>query len=99
VDHVTRCKRDYTALVLGLRGEAPPPPADGPPATFAEAALRLRDAHRAQREAIAGMREDDLARPLEGMSALEFVTSTIRHDIWHAAQIAVARRLWRTRGA
>ena len=31
------------------------------------------------------------------MTALEFVKSTIRHDIWHAPQIALARRRFRTR--
>jgi hypothetical protein len=93
LDHLARCKREYAAMLRRDSG-----PAHGPPAPLPETLARLRDAHRAQREAIAALGDADLERPAEGgMSVAEFLASTIRHDTWHAAQIAVARRLWRTR--
>jgi uncharacterized damage-inducible protein DinB len=93
VDHLTRCKRAYTGA---LHGRSPEPHEAA--RTFAEALERLEDAHRVQRETIASLAEADLDRQVEdGMTVAEFLTSTIRHDTWHAAQIAVARRLWRTR--
>lgn len=94
IDHLARCKRAYTATLRGHSPEKPPEAAR----TFAEALERLADAHRAQRETIASLVDADLDRPAEdGMTVAEFLTSTIRHDTWHASQIAVARRLWRTR--
>lgn len=99
IDHLTRCKRAYTAS-LRNRGSAAPVPEDRhePAGTFAEAVERLRDAHRVQREVLSSLEDADLDRPVEGgMNVAQFLTSTTRHDIWHASQIAVARRLWRTR--
>jgi uncharacterized damage-inducible protein DinB len=93
VEHLIRCKREYTAAIRRV-----PPGRHAPAATFRESVGRLLEAHRAEREAIASLADGDLDLPAEGgMSVAEFLASIIRHDIWHAAQIAVARRLWRTR--
>ena len=41
--------------------------------------------------------DEDLALKCpNGMSVSEFMAGTIRHDTWHASQVAVARRLFRT---
>lgn len=97
VAHLEACKREYTAAMLsqgpGGQGEAA-----APATTFAEAVERLARAHAAQREVIRSLSEGDLTRLVQdGMRLDEFLASTIRHDTWHAAQIAVVRRLWRTR--
>jgi len=70
-----------------------------PAATFAEVLAALEAAHADERAAVASLGEDDLARTVpNGMTAAEFVAMCVRHTTWHAAQIAVARRLFRTRG-
>lgn len=97
VAHLEACKREYTAAMVsqGPGGQAE---AAAPATTFAEAVERLARAHAAQREVIRSLSEGDLTRLVQdGMRLDEFLASTIRHDTWHAAQIAVVRRLWRTR--
>ena len=69
-------------------------------ASFPETWKRLEEIHAARRERVASLSDADLELSVRnGMNVDEYLTSTIRHDIWHAAQIAVARRLWRTRAA
>ena len=41
--------------------------------------------------------EDLELRTGNDMSLSEFLRMMIRHDAWHASQIAVATRLWQTR--
>ena len=90
VAHLASCKRDYTAEV---RGQTLLPRAPAP--SFAQSVLDLRRAHAQQREALCAITDDQLDRPLpNGMALAEFLTSTIRHDIWHAGQVAAARRLY-----
>ena len=99
VAHVTHCKRYYTEI-LRHRGEAerPPVPSYTPTGSFAEAREALQAAHQVQRDELAGLSAADLALPASNeMSLPEFIRMMTRHDTWHAAQIATARRLWRTR--
>ena len=94
VAHVAHCKRAYTARIL----DRPGTPVESEPSSFADALRRLEESHAAQRDVIAALADEDLSRVLSNKMPLdEYLTSIIRHDIWHAAQIAVARRLWRTR--
>ncbi|MHC4937831.1 MAG: DinB family protein [Planctomycetota bacterium] len=95
VAHLADCKRGYTAILLDAE-DRPGTPA----ASFAESFRDLQEAHAAQREAICSIKEEDLDRPLRnGVSIAEFLTSTIRHDTWHAGQVAAARRLYAVAGA
>ncbi len=100
VAHVAHCKRYYTEVILqrarpGEPAMPPRPPHQG----FEEEVAGLRAAHAAQRVAIAALSDADLeARVGSAMSLVEFVTMCTRHDVWHASQIAVARRLYRERG-
>jgi len=95
VAHLAHCKRDYTAEILGLEPEP-----RAPAATFAESVADLEQAHESQRATLSALTEEELDRPLpNGMSLAEFLTSTIRHDTWHAAQVAAARRLYAVAGA
>lgn len=99
VAHLAHCKRHYTDCIAQRRGEGrPPPPVREPNLDYdAEIAL-LRRAHALQRETIAGLTDADLAAPMpESATLAEFLAMCLRHDVWHASQIAVARRLYRNR--
>lgn len=99
IAHLANCKHHYAAC-LRHRGKEGPTPVEPhePKASFAESLEQLKQIQRAQREVIAALADEDLDSTVEnGMSVAEYLTSTIRHDTWHAAQIVVARRLWRTR--
>lgn len=94
VAHLAHCKRDYTAEIRGEEA-APRPPAR----TFAASVEQLKEAHAAQRDLLCSLTEEELGRPLaNGMSLAEFLTSTIRHDTWHAGQVAGVRRLYAVAG-
>lgn len=91
--HLAHCKQAYLAQLEGREN-----PDFEPPQGLDAALDRLSSLHDAQRDAIAALRDADLEREMPGGVRLdEFLTSTLRHDVWHAAQIAVARRLYRTR--
>ena len=95
VAHLAHCKRDYTAEMRGLALE-PHLPAQ----TFAESVHDLEQAHAAQRDVLCSLSESELGRQLPNeMTLAEFLTSTIRHDTWHAGQVAAARRLYAVAGA
>jgi uncharacterized damage-inducible protein DinB len=99
IAHVAHCKRFYTR-VLEARGRTRPEAEPRTPVNGLAAEVdALERAHRAQVAGIAALAEGDLERRVPtGMSVREFVAHQVRHDVWHAAQIAVARRLYRTRG-
>jgi hypothetical protein len=98
--HVAHCKRYYTELVA-QRGDAPgrpPLPERSACTSFAAIRAELESAHAAQRAGIAALSEADYGlRCGNGMPLSEFLAMAIRHDAWHAAQIVVVRRLFRTR--
>jgi hypothetical protein len=100
VAHLAHCKRYYARLVEE-RGSTRGLPVSvrTPTASYAEEQKALAAAHEAQRAAIVACTDDDLTTTVATGTRLdEFLAMTIRHDAWHAAQIALARRLWRTRG-
>ena len=99
VAHVAHCKRHYTDICLHAESEERPEVRPWTPCrTVAELLEVLGAAHREQREAIAGLGEDRLDLDAgNGMPYREFLAMCIRHDAWHAGQMAVARRLYRTR--
>ncbi len=99
VAHVAHCKRHYTEMILERARPGAPPALPRPSHQgFEEEVEGLRAAHAAQRAAIAALSDADLETHVDnGTSLAEFVTTCTRHDTWHAAQIAVARRLYRER--
>jgi uncharacterized damage-inducible protein DinB len=99
IAHVAHCKRYYAAMLHRLGAtERPPEVPWSPPATLAGLLGALEAAHGAERDAVAALTDADLPRRApNGMTASEFVAMCVRHATWHAAQIAVARRLFRTR--
>jgi len=99
VAHLAHCKRYYTKLIRarGQEGRPPVPEREDADGVAGELAA-LEAVHRAQRAEIEALREEDLDRKVgTGMPLDEFLAMIVRHDIWHASQIAVARRLWRER--
>ena len=75
-------------------------PATPPPgiAELPELINRLERARRLLREEIQRLSEVDLDAPCaRGMGVAEFVRLVIRHEAWHAGQLAVIRRLYRQR--
>jgi uncharacterized damage-inducible protein DinB len=99
VAHLAHCKRHYTELVLQReRAGRPPAPSFRANPTFDESLAELKAAHARQRAALAALTDAELEMRLGNGDVLaEFVSACTRHDAWHAAQIALARRLHRTR--
>ncbi|MDF1729482.1 MAG: DinB family protein [Planctomycetota bacterium] len=98
VAHLGHCKAYYTALIA-KRGSTPGNPdaeALVPRDSFVEHLRALQEIHANQRAAIAGLTQEDMELKVgNGMLLPEFLSMIIRHDIWHASQVAVARRAWR----
>lgn len=93
VAHVAHCKREYTARLRSSEREGPSPNLPHRPTrNYAEDLHELRQAHADQRQAIGRLGAEELT---EGVA--DFLANTLRHDIWHGGQIAVARRLYRMR--
>ncbi|MDF1701649.1 MAG: DinB family protein [Planctomycetota bacterium] len=99
VAHLAACKQSY-ARRIQMRGH---PPSEeetpfAPGRSLAADLAALDGAHRHLRAAIAALAPADLADPVEpGMPLAEFLAMAIRHDTWHAGQMALVRRLYRTR--
>ncbi|MEM7167703.1 MAG: DinB family protein [Planctomycetota bacterium] len=90
--HIAICKRVYTAQIAAQ----PEPDALLAAPSFEEEHARLQTIHDAQRQAIAALSDEDLDREVPGSGSLaSFLATTLRHDIWHAGQIALVRRLYR----
>ncbi|MHC4450340.1 MAG: DinB family protein [Planctomycetota bacterium] len=87
VTHIAYYKREYAGR-LGTASDSSP----AATTSFAEDLEQLRSAHDAEREAIAALSKSELTP-----ETARFLSAIIRHDVWHAAQIAVVRRMWRTR--
>lgn len=98
VAHLAHYKTYYARCVLHAVGRGPEPEeVRAPAASFAEERERLAAAHAAQRAAIADLADAELDLPVvHGPPLAEFLATTVRHDAWHAGQIAVIRRLRRT---
>ena len=95
--HMHWCNLHY-ANVLRLRPQKeiadPPKP---PIMTLDQTIAALQQSHQALRSEVAKLKESDLDDPCNstGQSVAEFVSACVRHEVWHASQVAVARRLFR----
>ena len=97
VAHLAHCKRYYAGIVRA-RAQATAPESEprAPLPDFSAERKALEAAHAEQRAAYASIGDDDLTVKACGKMPLgEFLSMTVRHDAWHAAQIAVLRRLHR----
>ena len=99
VAHLAHCKRYYREVIAarGVEGR-PPEPERAPGAGYAESCAELEAAHAALRAEIASLDPEELEMGVgNGMSADRFIAMATRHDVWHGAQVAVVKRLARTR--
>jgi len=97
VAHLVDCKHHYThCLEQVLAGEEklPKPEMWDPTDQFSEILEAAETIHARQRAAMENLQPEHLD-VIAGnqMTTREFLSMFIRHDTWHAAQIAVARRL------
>ncbi len=96
VVHMIACKREY-AVQIRDRGKAAEFE-DGsylPPATREDVLVALDEMQGRVRGEIAALEPEDLLLEANHKMALdEFLAMAIRHDTWHAGQIAVVRRLY-----
>lgn len=97
VVHLAHCCRSY-ASTIERRPEAPeecsPPPAD----SLARAILNLKRYRDALRTTIVSVPDDQLDdKVFDYDSIAQLVRMSVRHDAWHAAQIAVVKRMYRMR--
>jgi uncharacterized damage-inducible protein DinB len=95
VAHLEHSARHY-AEILRLRPVTNEPMTSPPKiSALAELLALMQQAHAKLRGQIAQLSESDLTRPCaRDMTVEEFVRMVIRHDTWHASQIAVGRRLF-----
>ena len=95
--HLADCYGWYKAVIEAR----PVRPEDtvGPEAyTLREAKENLLTWRAALRETIVNVPDDQLDEPIHsGKTVASLTRMSIRHDAWHASQIAVARRLYRHR--
>lgn len=96
--HLAHCYRHY-APAIKERPIRPPEP-EAPEANTLEEAINNLLSYRKQlRDVIEATSDDGFEEKMgNGKTVAEFLRSVIRHDAWHAAQIVVVRRLYKTRG-
>jgi uncharacterized damage-inducible protein DinB len=97
VAHLEHSARHYTEILRNrpITDEpmTPPPKLS----TLPELLAMLQSAHAELRGQIAELTEAGPSQPCaRGMTVGEFVRMVIRHDTWHAGQIAVTHRLFRS---
>ncbi len=100
VAHITACKNEYACYVRdrgkdvdleGAEHEIPP--------TWKAARKALDAAHAWLRHEVEAVKPDELTLAANHKMPLdEFLAMAIRHDTWHAGQIAVLKRLYAQRG-
>ena len=96
--HMEYWHRYYLSVLESLPEHEPVMPVVEPVATLHEAQERLLHTRKQVRNTLAEMQDSSLDVALRGrLRTGEFLRMIIRHDSWHASQIAVARRLYRSR--
>lgn len=95
--HLAHCYVNYTARIQSRPNE----PEELPPPIYellSDAIQNLRVVRSVFRETIETLTEEGLDdRLYYGTPVIDLARSTVRHDVWHASQIAVARRLYKHR--
>ena len=98
VGHLEQCSRRYVQI-LRTRPVAENPVIPAPAlTTLSDMVHRFETVRHELRAEIARIEDADLTAPCRAaMTFDEFVLMVIPHEAWHAGQIAVIRRLYRTR--
>jgi len=96
VAHLEHSARHYTAILRERPVEHEPITSPLEIAEILESIDRLERARRLLRVEIEKLSDLDLEAPCaRGMNVAEFLRMAIRHEAWHAGQIAVIRRLYK----
>lgn len=95
--HLAGCKRGYAAL---YRNDSAAVVVPDPLPEFRAEYRRLIDEHREQVRALSKLTDEDIERSDDkGPTLGEEIAAHVRHDVWHGGQIALIRRLYRSRSA
>ena len=101
VAHLAHCKRHYAQVVRGRESaQAVAVRPRRPLASFAEERAALAAAQAELRAALAEVPGDALTLHVGTEASMQlstFLAAILRHDAWHAGQIAMVRRLHRKR--
>lgn len=97
VFHLADCYAYYVSLIVNRPQRLELPTA--PSVSNMNEAVALLTANRALlRDAVASLTEEQLQEPIYNHKTVaQLVRMSIRHDAWHSGQIAVIRRLYKTR--
>lgn len=98
LNHLEHCHRHYTAVLRARPIKASPD--TKPPGELSLKAIlpALHKANADLRAEIAKLKDSDLDAPCTSTkNVCEFLLGVVRHISWHSGQIAVAKRLHRTR--
>jgi len=96
IAHLEHCARHYTAILRErpITDEPLTPPSEA--TDLPDLIDRLERVRRAFRREIEKLNDKDLLTPCaRRMNVDEFLLMTIRHEAWHAGQLAVIRHLYR----
>jgi uncharacterized damage-inducible protein DinB len=97
VVHLAHCYRHYVSTIERRPGSSeafPPPEAN----SLTEAIANLIRCRAELRSAIASVDEAELDGEVSNYKTVaQLARMTVRHDAWHASQIVIAKRLYRTR--
>jgi hypothetical protein len=88
--HVAHLGEYQRQLAGHLRQESPPAGSYRPAARFADELARVHDARRMVASALAELPDERFA----GEDVVRRIQEYFLHDVWHTAQILVARRLY-----
>lgn len=95
--HLEYWYRYYISTLELLPAQEPTLPQIQPATSLSTAMERLLTTRRQLRDTIASLTTDSMDIKLKGdMRTGEFIRMIVRHDSWHSAHIAIARRLYRS---
>ena len=98
VAHIEFCKRHYINLIRQRPDEDIVVVKRKHTKSFQEEFDRLKETQVEFESLLSSLCDDDLRGTVNGQTPLvEFLNMAIRHDVWHAGQISVLRRLWKFR--
>lgn len=97
IAHLAHCQLQYADVITG-RPEVPTEP-PSPNINSLEAALEQITLSRAKlRSAIESVSEDELSdKVCSGDTVAGYIQTILRHDAWHFGQMAVVKRLYRSK--
>jgi hypothetical protein len=98
LSHLEQCPRRYVEILRRRPVQSTPHVPALPTYSYPEIILTLQGSRATLRREIASIADAELDTPCRGdMSLRDFVLMITRHEAWHAGQIVVVRRLFRSR--